>query len=350
MIVSDAQVVSIRTASGIQLDQFTGGDIIDMTWTRERRETGRCAMNARPEIGHSRLATLIPWEHWVDVFNDNGDSLLWTGPIMKVAANRDTLSVQARDISTLLSRTRTPLTKRWEAADPADIAEEFWRAMIEHHNLNSRPIVRQDPLGDRFDFSSVRDVTMLESVMDDLVRQGLYWTVVAGTPILGPWTRKPVAALGEDDFVGAAIGLVRDGGATYNDILVRSADSKTYAVAPMGRQRLQQIVDIDSMFGVSNTDKVTYQYARHMAAVKDTITLDNGAVLHPDAPLSIDELVPSARITLTAFDMTFLMELTSVEVTTNEGTSSVNIGLEMVNDDLPELVEIQQKNAINGVG
>lgn len=347
MIVSDTQIVTLRTARGVQLDQWLPSNQMGLTWTREQRETSRCELRVIND--GIRPDDIRPWIHWVDVFDADGRDLLWTGPVTSRSIGRDQVNITAMDMSAFASRTRTRLSKRWDATDPAVVAGEHYRELIDHHGLNTKLIVRHDPLGDRFDFSSKADETQTDAVMNQLVDLGLYWAVVNGVPILGPWDRAPVAALGEDDFMGGlGMTLTCDGTDSFNDILLRGADNLARAIVPMGGLALQQTVTIDDMFGVSNTDKAVKQYARYAGAMRDTISMPQGSILHPDAPITIEQLIPSARVTVTAFDMTFLMEVGRVEVSSGGGNSGsqVSVTLSAVDDDLPELVELRARGTI----
>lgn len=348
-IVSPTQIVSLRTNKGVQLDQWVGKEQISLLWSRESRETSRCELTVASKMAiTNRVPDIVPWLHWVDVFDDQGQDLLWSGPIQNFAGNRQQLTIKAFDISSLASRTRTKLTKRWDAVDPSIVANEHYAGLIQHHGLNAHTIVRPDPLGDHFDVSSKADADTMDKRMDELVQMGLHWAVVTGTVLLGPCNRKPIAALGEHHFVGEGVTITRDGSASYNNILLQSGAAKTVAKVQMGGLDLQQIVTADAISSVSNTDRAAKQYARYVAAIKDTVTLPGGSVLHPAAPISIEHLVPSARVTLEAYGSIYLMEVTSVEVTSQAGTSAVAVTLVSVDDELPELVTLQQHQQISG--
>lgn len=338
-VVSSEQIVSLRTASGKQLYQFLAHDQVSLKWTREQRQVSVCELPVSAADPGGRL-DITPWLHWIDVFDGSGRELLWSGPIQRVSAGRSQTAISARDMSALMTRTRCPVTKRWDAADPSEIAGELWSAMIALHGLQARPIERVDPRGDRFDFSVVADEELMSEPIDRLVQLGLYWTVVGGVPVLGPAQFKPVAALGENDFVGGDFSIVRDGTESYNDVLLRGGDNLARASVPMGGLQLQTIVNIDNMFGVSNVDRAAKQYVRYTGAVKDTLVVSDGAVLHPDAPIDISQLVPSVRVTVEALGVLQLMELQNVTVS---GTGEVGVTLSAVNDELPELVEIARK-------
>lgn len=346
--ISATQVVSLHTARGTQLYQFVGRDLIDLSWSRESRQTSRAEITAAPTLDYGRLPDIVPWLHWCSVWDETGQELYWTGPIRRLSSSRQSMVLECRDMSALFSRTRCPMTKRWDVTDPALIAEEMVSAAIELHNLNTRPVVRADPFGDKFDYSAAADEQMLDNVLDELVQLGLHWTVVAGVPFLGPMPRTTLAGLAETDFVGDGLTLIRDGSQTFNDVLLRGGDALARARTEMGGLNLQTIVNVDSMFGVSNVDRATKQYARHVSRIHDSVRLPDNAVLDPHAPVYLNQLIPSGRFTLDAYGLLLSMELSGIDVSCTSEGSSVSVRMDVVDDDLPELIKIQSQNAISG--
>jgi hypothetical protein len=332
-VVTDDQIISLHTFSGVQLFQFLPEDYQDSTWSRRQRDSSSCTLSLPPQPGLQALPEIVPWLHWCSVWDGSRDVLLWTGPIQKVRENRRGLSLEVKDSAAYLSRQRNPMTKRWDGADPAWVAGELWEALIAQQGLNIKPTVRSDPEGDRYDFQVITDAQMLDQTMTDLVNLGLRWSVVSGIPIIGPLSLDPVASLGEEDFLGDGIDLVRDGSATYNDVLVRAADSNAArAHVDYYGQNLQTISNQDNIFGVSNVTKAAQQYVRNTGAVHTRLELGSATELHPDAPVSIDELMPSARFVIEARGIRQLMELTSVEVARRSGSASVSVTM----DSLPD--------------
>jgi hypothetical protein len=332
----------VHTHDGIQLYAFRPEDLISLTWSRDLRDTSRCELVAPPPwADFDPTIDIVPWLHWVSVWNARGTDLLWTGPIQKAVGNRKALSISARDVSAYASRTRTPLTKAWDSADASVIAGVMWDMMIELHGLNVNPIRRIDPDGDAFDYKVKADEAMLEGTIKELEGLGLRWTVVAGTPILGPAPKEPLASLGEADFLDDGISLTVDGSGTFNDVLLRGGDALSRAHVQLAGLNLQTIVNVDSMFGVSNVDRATYQYARHTSKIRYSLAVPSGATLHPEAPVSLDELIPSSRFVISAFDLRFLMELESVDVSRSSGNASVQVTMDSVTDELPELLKLR---------
>lgn len=342
-IIDGDQVVAIHTNRGVPVTQFLAEDQVSMRWTRTLRETSRCELAIAGIIGE-QLPALQPGLHWVSVWSTTNDrEPLWRGVVHDCTARRSGVTITAFDVSWWTTRTRVPLSKRWEAEDPALIAAEMWSAMIELNQFNVHPVVRTDPWGDRFAYKVTADEKMVDSVVADLVAKGLRWSVVAGTPVLGPASLTSIAALGENDFLGAGLSVVRSAAMVFNDVLLRAGDAVSRARADMAGLNLQTIVTADSVFGVSNADKETRQYVRHTGKMRDALILDDGTVLHPDAPVGINQLVPSARLTVTAFGLPTTMELTNVTVTVSSDQSTVAVSAESINDELPELLDTRAK-------
>jgi predicted component of type VI protein secretion system len=109
----------------------------------------------------------------------------------------------------------------------------------------------------------------------------------------------------------------------------------------VGGLNLQTIVDVDSLFGVSNADRAARQYLRYCSSVRDAVSVNGSAVLNPASPLTLQSLVPSARVTVSAYGVVSLMEIQSVDASFDDGDFSVAINLESVDDDPPELIKIE---------
>lgn len=327
-VITADQVVSLHTAKGVQLYQFLPDQYSQLNWARESRDISLCDLVIPPSAEFDRFPDIFEWVHWITVFDDQ-DLTLWTGPIQSIRGNRRRgLQIRAKDHATYLSRTRVPMTKKWDAADPAWPAGELWERMLDQKGIAARPIVRADPEGDRYDFETKIDEQELDQTIGDLVQQGLYWTVVAGVPILGPLSRTPVMTLNEDDFIGDGIDIVRDGTAVINDVLVRGKDNFARAQVAYHGQSLQAIKNLDDMSGVSNVTRAAARYVQYNGVARTRLELPSSTVLAPDAPVTINELMPSMRFVIEAQGILQLVELTTVEVERRSGAVDVKVTME----------------------
>lgn len=342
-IVDNEQIVSLHTLDGVLMYQFLPSDEITLSWGRHSNDTANCQIDLGPMIDdRNNFPEIYQWLHWISVWNSRGDELYWRGPVYKISAGRTGTTIHGRDPSVFCTRTRVPINKSWDAVDPSQPAGELYEAVIAQHRLGVQAITRADPYGDRYDMSVIKDGQMVDASIGDMVSQnGLHWTNVAGVPLLGPMPLTPQASLGEDDFLGDDLALVRDGSMTYNDVLVRGPDNLTRARLEMGGLDLQTIVNVDNMFGVSNVDRAAYQYIKYYGGFRNRIDIQGSTQLAPDAPVSIDQLIPSARFIVSAFGTRDVMALNSVDVKLDGQNVTVQIDLETVNDQLPELATLK---------
>lgn len=337
MALVGEQMVSLHTYDGVQLDQYLSSDYSQLRWKREMRETSQCRLTAPSQIAYGRAPEIMPWLHWVSVWSDNPVSLQWTGPVLKTTTSRENVEIQARDVSAYLARTRCPISKTWDSVDAPTVAGQLWEAMAQEQGLESGATVRINPEGHRYEFEVEANDQMLDGVFDDLVNLGLKWTVAAGVPVLGRAPLEPLMTLGEHDFVSSGVKIVRDGSESYNDVLVRGDGANTHVRRSMGGLNLQKVINIDSVGGISNLNRAADQYAQYTSSIRDALQLGSTAALHPDANVSIDELVPSTRFVMDAYGVRTLMELESVEVSASAGNTKVSVGLESIDPERDKL-------------
>ena len=334
-VVTDNQVVSIHTgAQGIQLLQFAPEDYSSATWGRTLADASQFSLTL-PTADLPRLDLVEPWRDWASVYDDDNGHLLWTGPITAARENAAGMAISAKDHMTYLKATRVPVTKRWDAIDPAYVGGELWRYMSDMHQLGrARPIVRPDPDGHRYDFQVVKDDAMMDTTFGDLAGLGMRWTVFAGTPIFGPMGRTPVATLTEDDFDGDGISFVKDGSATVNDVLVRGQGLNAHARTDFHGQNLQALINRDSMDGLSSLQGAADAYVKETGQVRMRLELAPNATLKNTAPVTIDDLIPSNRFVLEARGIRQLFELTGVDIDRQPGGVGIRVTMVSVNPKL----------------
>lgn len=329
-IVDPFQEVSIHTADGVQIEQFHADEQTSLQWTRALREKSVCNLVAPTPPGVNPRTWITPLSYWMSVFDSTGTELYWTGPIVYSDGDRDSVTITGQDVSFFAAATNVPITKRYETAFPEDIAAELYGHIARQHNLRIRPITRRDPEGDPFDFQLKQDEQNVASVIEQLAGLGLYWSVVAGVPVLGRASSRAITAFSEQDFVEGGLKWVRDGRESFNEVLVRGAEDLARANLPMGGLHLQKIVNIEDMFAVGNVQRAADQHVRQTGFIRDALTVPDGAKLHPDAPVDIQHLVPSTRFNVEAFGLLQTMELEGIEVNVSSGDASVSVNLESV--------------------
>lgn len=281
--------VSVHTIDGKAVGDFPCRLITAYSWGREATEVSTCTIDVATQGDPELVEQLRQWVHWITVWFD--DDAVWTGPIQNIRITRSTTTISARDPSTFMWRTRVPVTKRFTDTDPSRIADSLWQAMNQHHGIRATPLVLPGIAEDTFTIDAVADSRMLHQLMDELVKIGLRWTVVGGRPVLGQFPRQPVAELYECDFM-VELERRRDGTQTFNDVRVQGQNWAQTAIADLAGLKLQTLVSIDDLFGSSNIQRAAQQYARESATLRDELVVPSNASLHPQAPVTMDDLVP----------------------------------------------------------
>jgi hypothetical protein len=341
-IIDPGQIVSLHSVKGVLMYQFGPSEQVNLQWGRQLRDVSQLNLQAGPMFVGGEFPSIYPWVHWCSVWSADAKDLYWTGPVQKITANPYGTTINAKDPAAYMAKTRVPITKSWDGVDPAIPTLELWQAMAALHNLPQQPIMRRDPWGDLYDLSVTEDSQMLDKQIKQFEQYGLRWTVVAGVGLLGPMPLQPIASLGPNDFIGDALELVRDGTNTVNDILLKGGDDLARARVDLGADvNLQGITTVNNMFGVSNVQKATAQYVRQTGMIKTDIDIPQDAVLHPDANVRIEQLVPSARFAISAYGLRLRMELESIDVSTNSGNVQITPTFNEV-PDWTELGEMQQ--------
>lgn len=316
--------VSVHTADGRAVGDFPCNIVLAYQWGREAREVSTCSIDIATEGAPELVEELRQWVHWITVWHD--DVAVWTGPIQSIRITRAVTSVAARDPATFMWRTRVPITRTFTDTSPVMIADTLWRSMNELHGLRATPALIPGPTDDPFTITAVADARMLHQLMDDLVKVGLVWTVVAGRPILGRFPRDPVTELHECDFL-VQLERRRDGTQTFNDVRVQGQNWAQTAKVELAGLNLQNIVALDDLYGSSNIQRAAARYARESATLRDELVVPGSASLHPQAPVTMDDLIPGKVFVVHYEAISQLMRLDQVSVTGSPDTFDVQISL-----------------------
>lgn len=317
--------IGVRTWDGRPVGELACNASTSASWRRDRNEVTPCSIDTYSvDAGE-----LIPWVHWVDVWED--DEVVWSGPIQEVGTELATgaTRIDAKDVAVFQWYTRTPTTQRWSGLDPAPIARDLWRDMLRLHQIDAEPELLPTVAPERFNFKTTADTRMLNQVMDELVRIGLTWTVVAGRPILGNQPDDPIAHLDACDFL---VGLrrVRSGKRAANDVRVQGSNWAQTERTEMAGLHLQALVSLDNLYGVENITAAARQYLREVGAIRDVLEVPAGASLHPDAPVTTADLVPGRVFAVHAGELAGLMRLKTVEVSWSGTARDVQVTFDAV--------------------
>jgi hypothetical protein len=330
--------VSVHTVDGRIVGDFPCGTISTYNWSREAREVSGCTLGVMTQADVELVEGLRQWVHWITVWHD--DTPVWTGPIQHIRIARTLTTIRAFDPATYQWRTRVPVSRTFTDTSPARIASILWRAMNDHHGIRVTPIVLPGVVDETFTITAVSDTKMLNQLFDELVGVGLHWTVVAGRPVLGQFDRQPVAELYECDFT-TELERVRDGTGTYNDVRLQGQNWAQTAIADLAGLRLQTLISLNDLRGSANIQRAAQRRARDLARLRDELVVPANASLHPQAPVTLDDLVPGKVWAVHTERVSQLMRLDKVEVSGSAEAFDVQVTLVALEPDggAIELVE-----------
>lgn len=332
----DDVAVSIHTVDGRGVVDFTCHMINGITWGREQRQVSPCQILLATQGDEEGINSVFPLLHWATIWH--AGKAMWRGMIQQVAIGSVQTTIELRDTSTLMWRTRVPITKTWADTDPTGIADSMLRSMLDLHRFQTKPVVLPG-ITEAFTYHADADLRMVNQMMDDLVKLGLQWTVVGGQFILGEFDAQPFAELNECDFL-VEITKLRDGTGTFNDVRLQGQNYAQTAVAPLAGLRMQTLVSLDDVYGVSNIQKATQRYAAETAQIRDMLVIPGSATLHPDAPVSLAELIPGRVIKVNASGVTTLMKIDQMQfsITPDEYSTQVTLIAVQTQTELAELL------------
>lgn len=316
--------MSIHTVDGRHVGDFPCRVVNSFNWTREASEVSICSFEVATQGDPDLVEDLLPWVHWVTVWHDGTE--VWTGPIQSVKITSAATTISARDTATLMWRTRVPVSRTWVDTHTEEIAFDLWKAMLQLHRVKVTPVVLTEVVQRSFTITAKAEQRMLNQLMDDLTKVGLVWTVVAGRPVFGRFSRDPVVTLEECDFM-VELERRRDGTQTFNDVRIQGQNWAQNAKAELAGLNLQTVVSMDDMFGAANIQRAALQYAHDSARIRDELVVPSSASLHHEAPVSLDDLVPGKVFTVHSGTISQLMRLDQVAVSGSASGIDVQVGL-----------------------
>lgn len=316
--------VSVHTVDGRAVGDFPCNIVGAFEWSREGEQVSTAQVQVLTQGDPELIEDLRQWLHWITIWHD--ETAVWTGPIYDIAITRSITTISARDPAIFLWRTRVPVTRTWTDTAPARIADPLWRSMFQLHGIRATPVVLPGVAESTFTISAQADLKYLHQLMSDLVGVGLRWTVVAGRVVLGTFPRDAVAELYECDFL-VELTRRRSGADVYNDVRVQGQNWAQTAIVELGGLHLQRILSFDDLRGAANVQRAAQQQARNSARLRDELLVPSGASLHPQAPVTLDDLIPGKVYAVHYEAISQLMRVEQVKVSGSPETFDVQVSL-----------------------
>ena len=317
--------LTFHTADGRAVGEILCRSITGFSWARESGEVSTASVDISTPAESEILEDLRPWVHWMAMWQPGEGEPVWRGPIYGMDIGAETTQITARDPGAFLWRTRTPISRTFVDTDPTAIADQIWRATYELHGISGSPVILPT-VTDTFTVTATAGADMAHAVIDQLGKLGLRWTVVSGRPVLGTFPREPIASLAECDFL-VELRRRRDGSRTYNDVRLTGQNFAAVAVVPLAGLHLQTIVSADTLRGVANVEKAARASALESAVIRDELVVPAGASLHPQAPVSLGDLIPGKAFAVHTARASEVMRLDQMSVSGGPEGTDVRVTL-----------------------
>ncbi len=271
--------------------------------TSEANVVARLSPLDRLRLG-TDLAPVDTWATWMRVFWD--DHLAFAGPLTFIRWSWDQVFLKAQDPSVYWHVRAIDADITHEATDLATIFGDY------HRNVYNQGPWGMDVIAGPIGVTGDRQVLASDGMiawtgMSELARTGLDFTVY-GTTLLVGGEEVPVAPLTTltDEHFTEPLNVVDDGSARATDYVVSGGDRIT------GRSTLPESSDRFRRYGLltgrSQERQILDEFSAGRAAqtrleyMQDSIVVEapSSAVLHPDAPVDLVDLVPGARVDIEA--------------------------------------------------
>jgi hypothetical protein len=312
----EAYIVQRGTGVGVGTLEFTGLD-----WSRSLDAVSSASLTIDGISDWSKLAACClvlrdtrPWQHELAIYRNS--KRVWTGPIVKLTYPPMQAQVDAQDRAAWLAQRFVHQDHDWSGS-PTDLMQIAVALIGDALAPDPSPNLLLDvaPLkpgqapitGERQYLAS--DYALASVAIDELTQTALDWTVIDWTMRLG----TKVAPISPAPQGAVVPRLFTQHFATTPSIVVDGTAQRTLAVVKGSSQTgvVGLAGGVSNQFGLledlTTNDQILDQASANQAAqsrldealtngVYDDVAFISGGTLTEDAPITIDQLVPGARI------------------------------------------------------
>ncbi|MBP2703538.1 hypothetical protein JOL79_06960 [Microbispora sp. RL4-1S] len=317
------------------------GELFDasaLTWGRVVDDTSDAVVQV-PYQGADccgLLADAWPWCNEIVLVRD--DLLVWQGPVETITYGREVTTITAKDVTAwLYHRVIKDLIDYSAAgAGPADlvlIAEALVRHGLDQDDPNVLQYLHTKLAGVTGERRYPANGSIVYDELAELARTGVDFTALGRRIIIAgevPVARLP--QLADEHFVGD-LQVVKDGrqAATAATVVGKGVTATAGGIGPCGLLETlaneQEILDDIS----AQAEAVSIVQAGTFPVM---LQVPDGAQLDPDAPVSINELIPGVVIPVTSSETCYTLSadlrLQRLQVTFDAGNGSDDGGGEQV--------------------
>ncbi|MFF9265808.1 hypothetical protein [Streptomyces longwoodensis] len=352
-------------------------ELTEVTWSRTINDVSEASVTVLKSDVSSECCRALgqaePWVHELTIYRDG--ELVWQGPITKTISRRDTIVIQAQDVTAWFDHlvntwrvtytTATPDSAGRAAGPIPEIAYNHIRLNMLASPLNVADYagimeymtyrVSRNMRRTRFRKDGSKGNAIWTAYLGDILREwakrGLTWTAIGRHVLLRGHpdeNTRAQARLTMDDFIGD-VEVIKDGtqAGTYGYATSQKEDISVGKTLGYGRTktaygRLDRLVELtdddvtDTDLRMAAQEAVSGRYPIPVA-----ISVPDGAALAPTAPVVVRQLVPGERFDVVAenFCQPVLQGfvLTDVEGSWQNGQEKIGVTLTPLADIDEEL-------------
>lgn len=283
--------VTISEPTGRVVYQSSGG-FTGWEFHRELCEpsTARLELPFNPTLA----GRLEPWLHVVTFYAD--EEPVWHGVVMQVEASAEGLVVEAADGGAFFQRRRLSASRRFDQQDAARVMSVLVEdAMSVGDPLRVVDNMRLSESRVWVVVDEVANTKLVSDVLDDLAEAGLQWTFLAGTLLIGSVMAGHTTAMLSDRHLTGGVTVVKDGKDIVTDVLVQGEG--TWAQRSIGDDRLVvQAVEKSTNLKTEEACEARAEAVLLEQGVGPLRVEVDASPLSPEAPVSLNELVPGVRV------------------------------------------------------
>lgn len=279
--------------------------ILDWTsiqWTRTLDDTSTATVSGTTGLESdccAALAAIFPWRHEI-VIQRNGEEV-WVGAIISLRTPAGTYTIEARDLTTWWDHRRVHTDIDLSEVDLAVI---FQAVADDAMAPDPSPNLTVQTTACRVKGSRrilAAQHQLAAPVLRDLTNTGIDWTAV-GRQVLAGGLVVPAQRLltFHDGMFTTPPTPIRDGTTQTNSVTTRGAgggalgDTVFATSEDKVAARLDGLIEsVESVSTITDLSQIT-QFSDSKLAIAKLVETLEGCTLSPDAPYSIDELVPGA--------------------------------------------------------
>lgn len=354
--------------------------LADVTWSRTLNDVSEATVTLAELCGPDVLGEggemedLHPWVHELTIYRD-GD-LVWQGPVIEVRGLADAVIIRAVDVFEWLDQLANTFRISYygDEADPRGRRAGTILYIAYNHirlNLNESSLSVPPDYPGIMDYLTTRDVVgapvisvekdgstdtgvwteYLGTILREWTKRGLNWTTVGRRLVLQyapDRTVLPTARLSFDDF-NNNMEIIRDGAqvATYALATTKRennvSEGTTVGTGRVGTAygRIDRIVNIndENVSDAELLEAAREELRGRYPAPLEIVAGRGSSELSPEAPITIDELVPGTRVDVEGdfrFRVSAGFTVTDVEVSWSSGRESVSVGLVPITASSPD--------------